>query len=363
MNNYQIICYDSEETKILKSIFKDDPVRNHIFCVDDTECVFEKNNPPLNFIINNQQICVKTSYRGDYIFQIESAHINKIRVNNPSSFIKSIKGQVIQLREYVSVEFGNVPFEIYFVNLNPCARSPRWLVYQYIPEVQEEKITDSDIIEKFFSISFDDDAYSPKDLITSLELIMPKLEELYNTRVRHYVVKKHTMLVCEQFEKYAFKFDTKYMSVDLMRLVLSLHDIGKAIDRENQHEHTLSIINDFWKLSPFSEYERKLTEILLKNDNTGRYFQGKFELKEFYKEIIEDAKNLDIPSEVLLQYKIILYQCDISSYTEDAGGLKYLEHMFKYEDGEKVFDDNEGIIAMSSDYVERYKKLKIEING
>ena len=78
---------------------------------------------------------------------------------------------------------------------------------------------------------------------------------------------------------------------------------------------------------------------------------------------IEDAKALKIPQKALLQYKMILYQCDISSYTKDAGGLKYLEHMFEYDDGEKVFDDEDGIIAMSPEYKERYHLLKTEIYG
>lgn len=50
---------------------------------------------------------------------------------------------------------------------------------------------------------------------------------------------------------------------------------------------------------------------------------------------VEDAKALNIPSKALLQYKMILYQCkDIASHTKDAG-LKYLEHMFEYENSEK----------------------------
>ena len=318
----------------------------------------------MEFDISKQRINIKTSYIGEYIFQIESAQINKIRVNNnPSSFIKAIKGHVIQVREYISVECGNVPFDIYYVNMNPNARSPRWLVYQYKPEVHEEKITDSNILEEFLGISFEDDAYSPEELITSLELVMPKLEGFYNTRVRHYVVKTHTMLVCKQFEKYAFNFDTNYMSIDLMRIVLAVHDIGKAIDRANQHEHTLSIINELWNLTPFTDYELKLTEVLLKNDNMGTYFQRKFSTEDLKNEILEDAKALNIPQKILLQYKMILYQCDISSYTKDAGGLKYLEHMFEYEDGEKVFDDKEGIIVMSSEYIERYNLLKSEVDG
>lgn len=153
------------------------------------------------------------------------------------------------------------------------------------------------------------------------------------------------------------------MSIDLMRIVLAVHDIGKAIDRANQHEHTLSIINELWNLTPFTDYELKLTEVLLKNDNMGTYFQRKFSTEDLKNEILEDAKALNIPQKILLQYKMILYQCDISSYTKDAGGLKYLEHMFEYEDGEKVFDDKEGIIVMSSEYIERYNLLKSEVDG
>lgn len=363
LNDYQIICYDQEETEILKYIFKNDSICDHIYCVYDTEDVFEKKNPPLRFELSKQTIEISTTYQGEYIFQIESAQINKVRVNNSSTEIKAIKGNIIQLRKYVSVECGDVPFDIYYVNMSPYARSPRWLVYQYTPKQQEEKITGYERIEKFLGISLDDESYSPEELITSLELVMPKFEDLYNTRVRHYVVKKHTMLVCEQFEKYPFSFDANYMSIDLMRIVLAVHDIGKAIDRSTQHEHTLSLIDEFWGINPLTEYELKLTKTLLKNDNFSAFFQNKYELEELKNEIVEDAKALNIPQKALLQYKMILYQCDIASYTKDAGGLKYLEHMFEYENSEKIFDDKEGIIAMAPEYKEQYHLLKTEVNG
>ena len=35
----------------------------------------------------------------------------------------------------------------------------------------------------------------------------------------------------------------------------------------------------------------------------------------------------------------------------------------EYDDGEKVFDDEDGIIAMSPEYKERYHLLKTEIYG
>ena len=361
LKDYQIICYDHEETEILKELFKDDPICEHIYCVYDAEDVYEKENPPLRFEISDNRINITTNYRGDYMFQVESTQINKIRVLNPVSQIKAIKSHVIQLREEVSVECGEAAFDIYYVNMSPSARSPRWLVYQYSPKTKEIKYTDSSIVESFLGVSLDDD-YSPEDMITALELIMPRLEELYETRVRHYVVKKHTILVCEQFEKYPFDFDSKRMNIDLMRLILAVHDIGKAIARATQHEHTLVLLRELWERSPLSAYELKLAETLLKDDHLGNYFQNKYDISDLKDEIIDDANSLEISPQIMLQYKMILYQCDIASYTKDAGGLKYLEHMFVYENGEKVFDDNNGIISMSEEYMERYVNLKEAIN-
>lgn len=187
---------------------------------------------------------------------------------------------------------------------------------------------------------------------------MPKLEELYNTKVRHYIVKQHTILVCQQFEKYAFELNTKVMNIDLMRLVLAMHDIGKAINRVTQHTHTLSLIREFWKDTPFTNYELKLVEILLKDDHLGNFFQGRYDCSVLQGEIKKDAEELQIDATCLLQLKMVLYQCDIASYTKDAGGLKYLEHIFVYENNEKVFNEEHGLLAMSDEYWNRYENLK-----
>ena len=357
LNDYQIICYDREETDILKKLFQNDPIREHIYCVYEAEDVFEKENPPLHFAISDNQIEITTAYRGEYMFQIESEHINKIKVVNKKN-IKAEKKNIIQLREFVSVERGEIPFDIYYVNLSPDARSPRWLIYQHVPEETISKITDTDVIENYLGISFEDDVFTPEELIVALELAFPKFEELYNIKVRHYVTKVHTLIVCQQFEKYAFKFNTDAMNLDLMRVILAVHDIGKAVDRNTQHEQTLSLVREFWEVTPFTEYELKLTESLLKDNHLGYYFQQKYDLEPLVNEIMTDAKELNIAPEILLQYKMILYQCDVASYTKDAGGFKYLEHLFEYENGEKVFDEEEGLISMSSEFKERYITLK-----
>ena len=56
---------------------------------------------------------------------------------------------------------------------------------------------------------------------------------------------------------------------------------------------------------------------------------------------------------------IVYYQCDTASYTADAGGLRYLEHLFEYSDSvTKKFDAAEGLIKMTCQYWDKYMKLK-----
>lgn len=357
INNYQIICYDREETEILRSIFMNDPVCEHIFSIYEAEDVFEHENSQLLFNIDDNKLSINTRYNGDYIFQIESNNITKVKVYNTKD-IKAEKKNIIQLYEAVSVELGDTPFEIFYINMSPAARSPRWLVYKHEPVAHEARYTCTEDIEKYLGISFDDNEFDPEELITAIEIVMPKLEKLYNSKVRHYVVKQHTLLVCRQFEKYAFELNTKVMNIDLMRLVLAMHDIGKAIDRATQHIYTQSLIREFWSESPFTDYELKLVEALLKDDHLGKFFQGKYDCNMLQEEIKKDAEELQIDASCLLQLKMVLYQCDIASYTKDAGGLRYLEHMFVYENNKKTFNEENGLLAMSADYWSRYKQLK-----
>ena len=61
------------------------------------------------------------------------------------------------------------------------------------------------------------------------------------------------------------------------------------------------------------------------------------------------------------QLFMIYYQCDTAAYTEDAGGYKFLEHLFSYENGQKVFDEETGLLRFSHKYREMYNRLKDEI--
>ena len=56
---------------------------------------------------------------------------------------------------------------------------------------------------------------------------------------------------------------------------------------------------------------------------------------------------------------MVYYQCDISSYTADAGGLRFLEYLFDYSDvATKKVDASEGLIKMADQYWDKYLTLK-----
>ena len=98
----------------------DDPVCEHIFSIYEAEDVFEHENPQLLFNIDDKKLSINTRYNGDYIFQIESNNITKVKVCNTKD-IKTEKKNIIQLYEAVSVELGDTPFEIFYVNMSPAA--------------------------------------------------------------------------------------------------------------------------------------------------------------------------------------------------------------------------------------------------
>jgi hypothetical protein len=198
------------------------------------------------------------------------------------------------------------------------------------------------------------------------------LHYIYNQRVRHYILEDHTYLVINTFIRY-FKeyFNRGCWSVidDLCFIVfLALHDIGKpeAFAKKNmdqQYSFSRNIIKNIWtKLN--GKFDDRSLEILLKlldGDTLGAYFQGKLSLEESANNIIKLSADCSISPSTFLRLFMMYYQCDTASYTADAGGLKFLEYLFEYKDGAKVFDEKKGLIRFSPKYWEMYLKLEKEI--
>lgn len=196
---------------------------------------------------------------------------------------------------------------------------------------------------------------------------IPDLEELFNSRVRHYIIKEHTLNVYNQFEKY---FSTDFIKVDieLFRLVLLLHDIGKPIasksrNRSYQHSDTLSVISKHRQALGISDEDFPLFDAVLGDDSLGLYMQNKITLDVAYERILNQSKISKLELSSFFYLLSVYYQCDVASYTVDAGGLKYLEYLFEYSNGNKIYSEKSKLLQFSRNYQYKYDLLLEKVNG
>jgi O-acetyl-ADP-ribose deacetylase (regulator of RNase III) len=196
---------------------------------------------------------------------------------------------------------------------------------------------------------------------------VPSLEELYNTRVRHYTLMEHTLYVLKQFETY-FANQFSEFDVDSFRMFLLLHDIGKPLahqqgNRDNQSSETIKIISENRERLNISDNHFILFKALLSSDALGLYIQNKIPLIEAYENIIAQSKYSGLEKNAFFYLLSVYYQSDAASYTKDAGGYKFLEYLFIYQDGNKVYNSALKLLQFSSVYNDKYLKLKNMIAG
>ena len=206
-----------------------------------------------------------------------------------------------------------------------------------------------------------------QERISKLYMAVPELEEFYNARVRHYNIMAHTLNVINQFERY-FANHFNEIDTETFRLLLLLHDIGKPIayrngNRNQQYSETIDIILKYQKDLNISDEDFSLFKALLSNDSLGMYMQGKIDVESSYNEIYQTSSQTSFDMPKFFYLLSVYYQCDIASYTEDAGGLKYLEYLFEYRDGCKVFNDSNKLLLFSARYQQKYDYLLSKFVG
>jgi O-acetyl-ADP-ribose deacetylase (regulator of RNase III) len=196
---------------------------------------------------------------------------------------------------------------------------------------------------------------------------VPELTKLYHTRVRHYTVIDHTLNVYNQFDKY---FSSKFSETneEAFRLVLLLHDIGKPLsykndNRNSQYSETIGIIQRHKQALNISDVDFQLYCALLSEDPLGQFMQDMISLDAAYIKIKKQCRNLNFGIKPFFYLLSVYYQCDVASYTVDAGGLKYLEHLFEYQDGCKIYNDKIKLLRFSIKYQNKYDSLLNKING
>ena len=131
LKNYQIICYDKTQLRMLEALFEGDPIVKHFVSVGSTmvEDVFLNDNPHLHFNIDERKITISTNYQGRYHFMITSEDLSQIKVGDRKNTIQQL-GNEISFKDKVNVELPDSSLEIYYICDNPRARSKKWLIYK-----------------------------------------------------------------------------------------------------------------------------------------------------------------------------------------------------------------------------------------
>ena len=194
-----------------------------------------------------------------------------------------------------------------------------------------------------------------------------RLKNIFSAQVRHYILFDHIKNVLNEFDKYFKDWNfEEILSREKMKMFLVIHDIGKpqaveSLDKSLQHTISLQLFEDVKDKLKLSEIETRIFRALLSDDPLGKYFQYKL-LKENTLELIRSiAVKYDLNVKDYFELLTAYYQVDAGSYTKDAGGLPYLENLFKYAYGEKVLVKSSKRLVFSAIYESRYIELFNEI--
>jgi len=200
--------------------------------------------------------------------------------------------------------------------------------------------------------TLDSAGFAPGDLVALFSKDLGS-EFDASSRVREkYSIRQHTLMVRGQFEKYfAGSVLPAGVSKGFFRTFLALHDIGKPRgirktgDRHGQHRYTVQIMRTTMRQLAFSDHEIRIATSLVSEDVIGSYIRGHYSGKRAAKQLHQKADKAGLPVNDFLQLLLVYYQVDAGSYTEDAGGLKSLDHLFRFDAKGKQMDFSANVAA------------------
>jgi len=167
-----------------------------------------------------------------------------------------------------------------------------------------------------------------------------------------YTLEKHALMVMRQYEKYFSQRELPAgITNSFFRVFLVLHDIGvpesikKTGDKHYQHRYTVEIMRAVLSQLEFSDQEIKIAVALVSEDVIGGYVRGRYGGKGATGKLTKMADDAGLPFYDFLKLILIFYQVDAGSYTEDAGGLKSLDHLFAFDKRKRQMDFSVNIAA------------------
>jgi len=343
LSSFEIICYDDQYKNLLLQLIGDDEIKTKI--CSNGYSIFHRSNRSIKLDESDNNISISTDYQDDAYFKLECNNLRDLNISNPEAIKKETSTEIYAYPKLV-FEKTTHPIQVYFVDKSIGIRD--WLIYD------NSGINKKDVIHVL-----------PEKLIDSICEIKPNLKQLYDAKVRHYTIKKHTTLVISEFDKHFSSINMKFDKASF-RVFLALHDIGKPNAerdgcRKEQHKYTIQILAEIWDELRTS-MPLQVATALAKEDLLGLYFQKRISAKDVATGIKGLSDYCNMNAQDFFSLYMCYYQSDIAAYTEDAGGLRFLEHMFSYnQKGEKIFNKEEGMLQFSDMNQTLYHNLKEEI--
>ncbi len=361
LSSIEIFVPDESSKKALLNLIEvGNELTQRIFIDDYKSSLYHRKNRMVRVTYEKDILEITTDYRDKHSLLVEFD-------GDYSKFAKEIVGNVtfvssnaLRGETHLKAVISNViHFKVKFID----ELNREWIVYQTNCENSKFTVCDEKKVGDEVLSGIREAERHVRELIATA----PELHEFFRMKVRHYVLFDHTVLVYNQYLKYPWPLKSKNYN-QLFKTFLILHDIGKPTadatgKKENQYQCTRNILIQIWDKTPFATDDLEIALSLASGDVIGEYFQGIRNTYETTSELGRLAKKAGIGLESFFELYFVYYQCDVASYTQDANGFAFLEHLFEYEDGSKVFDLKEGCLRFSNKYHEKYLKLKKHITA
>ena len=355
--DFEIVCPSEADRTLLISLLGNEHKDIFSKIVVDRS-YYNNENPRIRIEEEDSELHISTNFNGDGYFVLNGASDIKEMEILVGDVTKTSKDKIIFKS---NISLGNVKQNIKLNFIDESNRS--WFVYAR--GAINNNVKGSRGLKEWSNILTQID-YNPEEAISLLKI--NGFKDVYSTKIRHYTLESHTLLVCNVFEKYFSRGYNEAISIELIRSLLILHDIGKTDaftegNKNNQYEHTKSIVKRLWTKLPYSETDLSILLALLDGDYLGEYFQNRINANIVTQHLKSLSNICGLSPISFFKIYMIYYQCDIAAYTADEGGIKFLENLFEYKNGKKVFDEEQALLKMSSKFWEMYIQLKNEIEN
>lgn len=355
--DFDIIVKDEHIRSHLLDLLEDEKLKKKVIVDDRGSNVFHYGNRTIRVDKDGDTIKVETDYENDH--KIKLIFIEPFKIESFDGCNVTVDNQTIAFEKHLTVRLEKeLVFKVEFYD---DLKEQPWEV---IPMGDK---TDEILSSQSLPLNMTGEDLSPGQVLQYLKASYPYVKTAYQRKIRHYQLGHHTLLVMKQFEKYFVTSDLP-VSKNTFQFILALHDVGKAEafakgDKSNQYLYTKEFMSINKSSLPFINEDFEVCMALISNDPIGEYFQDVIDVKSAAALIREAARKTSLGIDDFFKLQLIYYQCDTGSYTEDAGGYAFLEHLFQYQENSKVFNDAEDRLMFSDQVEEKLSALRQKIHS